>query len=113
VNQQQQNQAYLMIEGLKVTVSGTELKELCLKQGRHHKHRASVYAAQEQSMVANQIEPMHYSGGDPRQALKDRRAVHESEANELEFIATHLVPNEQYLLDCAALTKLGITRSRY
>lgn len=102
-----------MIEGLKVTVDGTELKELCAQRAEHHRQRAKVYAVQEATMQANEIEGMSYSGGDPKRAVREKRELHESEAAELDFIAAHLVLNEQYLLDGAALAKLGISRRGY
>lgn len=102
-----------MIEGLKVTVVGTELRELCSKRAEHHRQRASVYAGQEASMEANEIEGMGYSNGDPKRVLKDKRTQHEAEAGELDFIAAHLVGEEQYLLDSSALHKLGISQRSY
>lgn len=102
-----------MIEGLKVTVSGTELRELCMKRAAHHRERAKVYEGQRISMEQNEIEGMNYSNGDPKRVLKDKWTEHESEAAELEFIAEHLVPVESYLLDAPALAKLGIARSRW
>lgn len=102
-----------MIEGLNVTIVGTELKELCTKRADHHRARAKVYADQQASMEANEIGEMTYSNGDPKRMLKDKTQQHESEAGELDFIAAHLVADEQYLLDSSALVKLGIASSRY
>lgn len=102
-----------MIEGLKVTIVGTELRELCTKRAEHHRQRAKVYAGQKASMEENEIGEMTYSNGDPKRVLKDKQTQHESEAGELDFIAAHLVADEQYLLDSSALVKLGIASSRY
>ena len=102
-----------MIEGLKVTVSGDELRGLCTKRADHHRSRAKVYSQQVESMTVNEIEGMAYTNGDPRRALGDKRSQHENEAAELDFIAEHLVAAEDYLLDSAALQKLGICKSRY
>lgn len=102
-----------MIEGLKVTIVGTELRDLCAKRAEHHRQRAKVYAGQEASMEENEIEGMTYSNGDPKRVLKDKREQHESEAGELDFIAAHLIADEQYLLDSSALAKLGISRRGY
>lgn len=102
-----------MIEGLKVTVNGAELRELCMKRVVHHRERAKVYESQRVSMEENEIGEMSYSNGDPKKVLKDKWTEHESEAAELEFIAEHLVTNENYLLDREALSKLGIARSRW
>lgn len=103
-----------MIEGLKVTVAGTELRELCIKRAEHHRERSKVYAGQIVSMEQNEIEGMNYSNGDPKQTLGDKKREHDAEASELDFIAEHLQPTEQYLLNSDALHKLGIaTRGRW
>lgn len=99
-----------MIEGLKVTVVGTELRELCLKRAGHHRTRAAVYAEQKASMDKSEIGEMTYSNGDPKRVLKDKLERHAAEAGEMDFIAAHLVADEHYLLDSSALSKLGIAR---
>lgn len=102
-----------MIEGLKVTVKGTELRDLCLKHAEYQRQRAKVYADQTASMEANEIEGMNYSGGDPKKQLRDRHDHHESEAGELQFIGEHLNLTEDYLLERSDLLKLGICKGRY
>lgn len=102
-----------MIEGLKVTIVGTELRELCIKRAEHHRQRAKVYAGQKASMEENEIGEMTYSNGDPKRVLKDKQEQHEAESGELDFIAAHLVAGEQYLLDSSALAKLGISKRGY
>ena len=72
---------YTMTEGLKVTVKGAELRELCLKRVEHHSQRALVYVDQIASMEANEIEGMNCSGGDPKRQLLERREHHEAEAS--------------------------------
>lgn len=104
---------YTMTEGLKVTVKGAELRELCLKRVEHHSQRALVYVDQIASMEANEIEGMNYSGGDPKRQLLERREYHEAEAGELQFIGDHLNLTEDYLLDRSDLQKLGICKGRY
>lgn len=102
-----------MIEGLKVTVKGAELRELCLKRSEHHRQRAKVYADQKASMDAAEIEGMNYSNGDPKRVLQDRLEQHENEASELQFMADHLNLSEDYLLGREDLHKLGICKARY
>jgi hypothetical protein len=103
-----------MIEGLKVTIKGTELRQLCLKRAKHHLARAKVYAQQESVMVQSRIEgAASSSGSDPVRDIKDKREEHESGASEMSFIADHIVPRESYLLDLSALSKLGIAKSRW
>lgn len=79
----------------------------------HHRQRSKVYAEQVASMEKNEVEGMNYTGGDPKRALRDKLDEHESQAGEMDFIAAHLVADEQYLLDSSALCKLGIAKSRY
>ena len=102
-----------MIEGLKVTVGGMELRELATKRAEHHEERAATYAGQVENMKAAKIEGMQYSGGDPIDALERRCAEHTTDARELRFIAAHLDALESYLLRREDLQRLGITDSRY
>lgn len=102
-----------MIEGLRVTVSGVELRNLCKDRVIHHLERAEKYQQQIVSMKESAIEGMNYTNGDPVRALTDKCASHEAEAAELAFIADHLMMTETYLLGKEDLVKLGITKSRY
>jgi hypothetical protein len=102
-----------MIEGLKVTIHQKELRQLCMNRAQHHLERQGAYRAQIDSMEENQIEGMHYSGGDPMKALRDKLDQHGNEAMEMIFIADHLKAGEEYMLDATALHKLGIIKSRY
>jgi hypothetical protein len=100
-----------MIEGLKVTVNADELRGLCIAQASFHRERAIAYAENLKNLEDAEIEGMQYSGGDPKNALRDKQSQHENSANELRFIADHLKAGEEYLLDQSALMKLGIARS--
>ncbi|TAN03148.1 MAG: hypothetical protein EPN36_14215 [Rhodanobacteraceae bacterium] len=102
-----------MIEGLKVTVEGVELRELCIKQAEFHEQRRDKYAASAQTLGDVVPEGANYSGGDPKKALADKVSQHDNSARELRFIAAHIVPHESYLLDNLALVKLGISRSAF
>lgn len=103
-----------MIEGLKVTVQGKELKDLANTRAAHHEERASVYAAQIGSMEAARVEPVAgMSSGDPVAALKVKHAQHEADGRELRFIASHLNVSEVYLLNRDDLSRLGIVTSRW
>lgn len=110
-----------MIEGLKVTVAGTELRDLCLKQAEFHDARRATYAENVKNLAdAEQgdeeagIGAITYTGhADPKKALRDKAAQHGNSADELRFIAGHLELSETYLLDDAALRKLGVTKNGY
>jgi hypothetical protein len=96
-----------------VTVQSDELKTLCRLRAQHHRERAKAYEEQLGSMRANAIEGMAYSGGDPKRALSDRLAQHAAQAREMDFIADHLAPNEEYRLDRDALMRLGIVETSH
>lgn len=102
-----------MVEGLKVTIHGAELRKLCEDRAAHHRDRALVYAGEVERMEASKVEGMQYTSGDPVRALKDKGAMHESSAEEMAFIAEHLDMAEKYLLDMRDLEKLGIVHSRF
>lgn len=102
-----------VIEGLKVTVSGVELRDLCLKREEHHESRVATYEAQIASMNASRIEGMNYTGGDPVRALEDKKSTHAAEADEMRFIAEHIDISMRYILGREDLVKLGIAKSRY
>ena len=99
-----------MIEGLKVTVGGIELAALCIKRAEHHEARAKQYAETLENMQRAEIEAAPYTNGDPKRTVKEKQEQHENEAAEMRFIATHLIPSEQYQLDGNALYKLGISK---
>ena len=102
-----------MIEGIKVTITGTELRDLCLARAEHHVNRQNAYTQQLESMKFNQIEGMSYTNGDPIKSLEDKRLEHANAGAEMLFISKHLKPDEEYLLDRNDLFRLGITKSKY
>ncbi|MNZ96637.1 hypothetical protein D3C78_1158390 [compost metagenome] len=101
----------LPIDGLKVTIAGAELRDLCLKQAAFHAERGAKYAEQHRGLEAAQVEGMHYTGGDPKKALQDKQLEHENKHRELTFIADHLSLSDDYLLDRKALAEIGVIRS--
>lgn len=100
-----------MIEGLKITISGKELAECCQARVSHHLNRAQVYKDQADNMEQAKVQAMQYTNGDPVKALRDRQTQHQTDADELRFIACHIDQNESYLLSRDDLTKLGIIRN--
>jgi hypothetical protein len=102
-----------MISGLKVTVSGTELIELCKTRTDEHRERSRAYGKQIEAMKSGRLEGMQYTGGDPIQSLNDRQKKHDADGDEMDFISKHIEPAESYLLDLSDLQKLGICKSRY
>ena len=101
-----------MIEGLKVTIKGTELQKLCRERAAYHEGRVTIYMKQLSDMDRAEIESTNLSGGDPKRALKDKQNDHECQISELRFIADHLIATEEYLLDREDLEKIGIVKRR-
>ena len=100
-----------MIEGLKVTVKGTELRELCIKQADFHRERAGFYAEKVQALAGIPSNAAHgYSGQDPKQQIQAKLDEHQNATRELVFISDHLVTGEDYLLAATDLQRLGIVR---
>lgn len=104
-----------MIEGLKVTVAGSEVAELAMKQASFHRERQAfyqgqldLYAGQPQQMSGIQYSSMQ----DPKQAAQQKHSEHENKALHLEFIAAHLRADEQYLLTSQDLQVIGVVRER-
>lgn len=102
-----------MIEGLKPTVSGEKLKDLCIARASYHTQRAEKYQEQVDSMERAEIEGMNYTNGDPKRALKDKQNQHLADAEEMLFLAQNINVYETYILDSGDLQKLGICRNRY
>ncbi len=103
-----------MIQGLKVTVNTEELRELCAARAEHHRERAQAYAEQVASFEAAQLETRsNFTGKNPREALRDKQREHLDNANELDFIGTHLKVGEEYMLEREDLRKIGIAKERW
>lgn len=102
----------MVIEGLKVTVDGAEVRELCVKRAAHHRERAAAYAEQITNMQNMAVEGMNYTNGDPVRALTEKKAEHEGQADELDFIAAHIAGGS-YMLQREDLHRLGICKNRY
>lgn len=99
-----------MIEGLKVTVDGEELKKLCHEQAEHHGRRAEHYRSQLATLdsLTNENSSMR-----PGEAARNKITEHEASDAELRFIAAHVEDNETYRLNRDDLIRLGIVRSRW
>lgn len=99
-----------MIEGLKVTVSGTELKQLALARAKFHAEKAATLKGQ-----LSTLDSLDMTGKsmDPAREARDKIENCNRQAAELQFIAEHLTDGETYLLESSDLVKLGITYTRY
>lgn len=102
-----------MIEGLKVTIKGDELRSLCVTRSNHHTNREAFYVQKQKDLAGINLHDGRSSGRDPADDLKNKAEGHNSSAAELQFIADHIVLDETYILDRADLAKLGIGKSFY
>ena len=105
-----------VIEGLKVTVSGKEVAELAKKQASFHESRAAFYAKQIEMYADVQSGSpgiQYTSQQDPKAAAQQKQQEHQHNANHLNFIASHLKEDAEYMLDDRALSTLGILKTRF
>ena len=103
-----------MIEGLKVTVNGDELKELALKQAAFHKERIAFYTKQLDAFnaIADQGR-QNDSRQSPVDATKQKIKEHTVKADYIHFVSSHLVASEEYLLSESDLIQIGVIRRIY
>ena len=102
-----------VIEGLKVTVVGTEVADLAKKQADFHAGRAAFYGKQvglyagEQEGAPGIQYTLHQ---DPKAVALQKQTEHHQKADHLSFIAAHVKADAEYLLDNAALSTLGVLK---
>ena len=103
-----------MIEGLTVTIPGTELVAMCLKQAEFHEARVEFYNNQKEALPDLDDDVPEFSNVSkaPQQMMKDRIKVHRTEAEEMRFYAKYLKASEEYQLDRNDLSRLGVVSSR-
>ncbi len=103
-----------MIEGLKATVTGTELLPLINAQVEFHTKRAEFYAAEAKRMadlgaaVENAIANKYSSMRDPREQLEGKAKEHRNAGARLAFIGKYLDVSEVYRLSDIDLHSLGV-----
>lgn len=104
-----------MIEGLKVTVAGAELAELCLARVKFHDDRRAFYEQQKQALpdIDDSGPSLSNVSSRPQDMMQERIKNHRAEGDEMRFIAAHINLTETYQLGREDLTKLGIASSRY
>jgi hypothetical protein len=99
-----------MINGLKATVSGKDLKALLINRSDFHDKKAIEFG--------DQIRKKTSQGGLSAiidelglQELNRHKKHHESEADLLSFVSSFVVEHESYLLSCEELVRLGVSES--
>lgn len=97
-----------MIQGLKITVLGPELRDLIDKRIAYSQERSEFYA--DKVKLLEGVEMNAGSSVDAFHDLTNKRDQHSREAEELAFIADHLDLGETYLLDRSDMQRLGIVK---
>jgi len=97
-----------MIEGLKLTIAGTEVAELARAEAARLKEKAAsirkvstIAAGQDDNMNSN------------IRNMDERASGFDAKAQELSFIADHLVLAETYQLDSGDLRLLGVVSGHW
>lgn len=112
-----------MIEGLKIDVPSTELKEHLAARASHHGERVAFYLGQAKHLsqglkdldLEDESEAQAYSNSgqrDPRDSMRQSAKSHQDRQMFFQFMADHLVPGEVYRLTEADIIKLEFA-SRY
>lgn len=102
-----------MIEGLKVTVPGSEVHTLVNARAKYHRDRAAAYRSKLTAFDDVDEEAMTKLSNDPATTLRQKAESHENSAEELEFVAKWLNIGEKYLLSSADLRMLGVVKSHW
>lgn len=98
-----------IIEGLKVTIAGTELKKLAQTRAAFHLERAKFYTKTKSQLPDDDAAvAASNSGKRPEEMMQERIRTHNQEASEFVFIADHLDIKAKYILDRTDLYRLGV-----
>jgi hypothetical protein len=97
-----------MIEGIKITLTTEQLKEMLDKKVDYHKERSKFYDQQVAAINVLTDENTNQSYN-PAQSLKNKFAEHYNKAFYFEFISSHLIPSEIYILSENDLLRLELT----
>lgn len=109
-----------MIEGLKVTVPGTEVKRLLEERVAYHEARAKDYektwetlSVAMESVKQENAPKMSSMNQDPVAQAKSGMDRHTAKAQENAFMAQFVNTSERFLLAVEDLHRLGVVESRY
>jgi hypothetical protein len=109
-----------MIEGLKITVPGSEVAALLTKKAEYHRTRAAEYRKTFETLVAvmggitkEDAPKMSTSQQDPRENAKSGMERHEKHARENDFMSKYVNTEEMFLLATEDLHRLGVLESRF
>ena len=100
-----------MIEGLKIKVNSAELKAQIESRATYHSERAKWYERQIGNLRAGGVMPGELTS-DPVSRLERSAKEHQEKAALFFFMAEHIIPNEEYILDEGDLSFIELY-SRY
>lgn len=86
---------------------GTKVRTLALECAAAHERKAELYKGKAEAIPEDEGDGER-SSVQPERDLKRRARQHENQADEMKFIADHIDPDERYVLDWQALSRLGI-----
>lgn len=109
----------MAIEGVQLSISSGELKDLLMTRVDYHAGRATFFSkkaeelAPELEAADDEAEEIgkYMSGGrgnDPAAQLAQKAKHHRNRATVLKFMAEHLVPNETYILTESDLQRIEV-----
>ena len=109
-----------MIEGLHLTVPGTEVQRLLIERSAYHEQRAADYrktfetlATAMQSVEEQDMPKLSSLNSDPVKQAESGMKRHTAKAKENAFMARFVDTSERFLLDINDLERLGVVESRY
>lgn len=98
-----------MIEGLKLTLKGSEIRDRCAERISYHEEREAFYRKSSDDFVA-ETERIEAVGQDTRQSTLNgfQKALkyHKARAVYFRFVKDHLEPGENYVLALEELRAL-------
>ncbi len=98
----------MMIEGLKATVTSTELGEWLLKKVAEHDNKADAYQAEADKLSV--IEVPSWASNDPVKGARDKSVEHRQKAQYFDFLLRHLESGAIYRLTMYELRELELIK---
>lgn len=109
-----------MIEGLHVTVPGTEVQRLLTERAAYHEQRSADYrktfetlSAAMEKVEREDMPKLSSLNSDPVTQAENGMKRHAAKSRENAFMARFVDTSERFLLDIADLERLGVVESRY
>lgn len=101
-----------MIQGLKVRVSGAELKTHIQERATKHKEKSAFYQTQADTL-ASDAQAMANMSNNPHQGLVQTAGKHRAKHSHFQFMADHVVTDDTYELNIEDLVLLEIVTERW